>query len=35
MQQSMVGMCRYHLMNHHMTTHRAEYFIQKIAQAYG
>lgn len=33
--QQIVAMGRYHLINHHLTTHRAEYFIQKMAQAYG
>jgi hypothetical protein len=33
--QTMVGMCRYHLISHHLTTHRAEYFLNRMSHAYG
>lgn len=33
--KSMIGMSRHHLMNHHLTTHRADYFVRGMAKAYG
>ena len=34
MLQSMVAASRHHLINHHLTTHRAKYFLQCMANAY-
>ena len=32
--RAMIATARYHLLNHHLSTHRAQYFIEKATQAF-